>query len=92
MSIVSSVLIMVGSLLCLVAALGLHRFDSQYMRVQAAGKASPVGFVLVGVGAAIEMRGSGAGFLVVAVLALAVTVPFATHLLTRALRRRDQSD
>ena len=83
---VASVFILAGALTALLAAIGVLRFSSPYARFHAAGKASPVAFVIVSVGVAIEL-GSGALRLVVAVAALFMTLPFAVHLVFRAVHR-----
>ena len=74
-----------GALVVLVAAVGLIRFGSPYARIHAAGKASPVAFVIVAVGAAPDVGWSGALRLVLAAGALVLTLPVAVHLLFRAV-------
>ena len=87
MSPVASVLILAGSGLALLAGVGLLRFDTPYARFHAAGKASPVAFVLVAAGAAIETGWVGAAQLAVAAAALVLTLPVGVHLLFRAVHR-----
>jgi multicomponent Na+:H+ antiporter subunit G len=83
---VASVFVLVGALTALLAAVGLLRFSSPYARFHAAGKASPVAFVIVSVGVAIELGWDGLRLLVAAV-ALFMTLPFAVHLVFRAVHR-----
>ena len=85
MSPLAAVAALVGALVVLVAAVGLMRFDSPYARIHAAGKASPVAFVIVAVGVAADVGWSGALRLVLAAAALILTLPVAVHLLFRAV-------
>lgn len=85
MSPLATVAALLGALVVLVAAVGLMRFDSPYARIHAAGKASPVAFVIVAVGAAADVGWSGALRLVLAAAALILTLPVAVHLLFRAV-------
>ncbi len=87
MSPVAAAFVLTGSVLALIAGVGLLRFGSPYARFHAAGKASPVAFLLVAVGAAIETGWVGSAKLAVAVLALVVTLPVGVHLLFRAVHR-----
>jgi multicomponent Na+:H+ antiporter subunit G len=87
MSPVAAVLVLTGSALALIAGVGLLRFESPYARFHAAGKASPVAFLLVAVGAAIETGWVGSAKLAVAVAALVLTLPVGVHLLFRAVHR-----
>ena len=85
MSLVAELIIVVGALLSVLAAIGLHRFSSTYARLHAAGKASPVGFAVVAIGAGIELGWVGGARLAVAAAALMFTLPVAVHLLFRAV-------
>jgi len=85
MSPVATVAALLGTLVVLVAAVGLMRFDSPYARIHAAGKASPVAFVIVAIGVAVDVGWSGAFRLVLAAAALVLTLPVAVHLLFRAV-------
>jgi multicomponent Na+:H+ antiporter subunit G len=88
---VSAVLLVAGGLMAILASVGLLRFSTPYARFHAAGKASPVAFLLVAVGAAIEIGVAGAAGLLVAAVALLVTLPASTHLLYRATHRTTPS-
>lgn len=85
MSVLATIAAVLGALVVLVAAVGLMRFDTPYARIHAAGKASPVAFVIVAVGAAADVGWSGALRLVLAAAALVLTLPVAVHLLFRAV-------
>ena len=82
---VAIVLIITGSLVNVLAGLGLVRLSSPYAQFHAAGKASPVAFILIGLGAAIELGWAGALHLGVAIAAVVVTIPVAVHLLFRSV-------
>ena len=88
---VSSVLIILGALVALLAAVGLLRMRTPYGRFHAAGKASPIAFLLVAVGASFEVGWLGAAELTIVSVALLLTLPAATHLLFRATHRTTPS-
>jgi len=87
MNALSSVLILIGSAVALLAGIGLLRFKSPYARFHAAGKATPVAFLLVAAAAAMETGWVGAARLGVAAAALVLTLPVSVHLLFRAVHR-----
>lgn len=84
----ASLLLVVGSLFCALAALGILRFPDVYTRLHAASKAGPLGagLILLAVALAsgdwaIAVRGVlGCGFLI-------LTGPMSAHLLARAALR-----
>jgi multicomponent Na+:H+ antiporter subunit G len=82
---VAAVLIVVGSLFCALAALGILRFPDVYTRLHAASKAGPLGagLLLLGLGIA---SGDLAVLIkcVVGLVFLIVTAPISAHLLARA--------
>lgn len=92
MSIVSSVLIFVGSAVSMLAGIGLLKFSTPYARFHAAGKASPVAFLFVALGASLELGWAGAAQLGVASLAMVLTLPVGVHLLFRAVHRTTPGD
>ncbi|MFK7917987.1 MAG: cation:proton antiporter [Ilumatobacter sp.] len=71
------------------AAIGLIKLGTPYARIHAAGKASPVAFLIAGIGASLELGVSGAAKLMLAGAALIITLPLAVHLLFRALHRTE---
>lgn len=85
MSVVASVGVLVGVAIVVLAAIGLLKFDTVYARLHAAGKASPVAFIVISVGGALEMGGAGAARLLLASVALVLTLPLAVHLMFRAV-------
>jgi multicomponent Na+:H+ antiporter subunit G len=90
-SVVSSVFVLSGAAVALLAGIGLVRFRTPYARFHAAGKASPVAFFLISIGAGLEVGLFGAAELLVAAVALLLTLPASTHLLFRATHRTTAS-
>jgi multicomponent Na+:H+ antiporter subunit G len=88
---VSSALLVLGALVALLAGIGLLTFTTPYARFHAAGKASPIAFLLVAVGAGIEVGLRGAAELAIVAAALLLTLPASTHLLFRATHRTTDS-
>jgi multicomponent Na+:H+ antiporter subunit G len=88
---ITSALILLGALVALLAGIGLLTFNTPYARFHAAGKASPIAFLFVAVGAGIEVGVRGAAELAIVVVALLLTLPASTHLLFRATHRTTHS-
>lgn len=88
---VTSVLLLLGALVALLAGIGLLTFGTPYARFHAAGKASPIAFLLVAIGAGIEIGLRGAVGLAIVAVALLLTLPASTHLLFRATHRTTDS-
>ena len=88
---VTSVLLVLGALVALLAGIGLLTFTTPYARFHAAGKASPIAFLLVAIGAGIEVGLRGATELAIVAVALLLTLPASTHLLFRATHRTTDS-
>ena len=84
---VSGAFILAGAFIAVLAGVGLITFKTPYARFHAAGKASPIAFLLVAIGAGIELGLAGAFELAVAAAALLLTLPASTHLLFRATHR-----
>ncbi|HSL75231.1 MAG TPA: monovalent cation/H(+) antiporter subunit G [Ilumatobacteraceae bacterium] len=91
MSPIASVFIILGALVALLASIGLVRMRTPYARFHAAGKASPIAFLFVAVGASFEVGWLGAAELAIVAVALLLTLPAATHLLFRATHRTTPS-
>ncbi len=85
----SWVMVMLGVWVVLLAGVGLLKFRTPYARIHAAGKASPVAFLLIAIGVAPEIGWAGTGRLVLAAGALVLTLPIAVHLLFRAIHASD---
>ena len=92
MNVVSAAFILLGALVALLAGIGLLTFTTPYARFNAAGKASPIAFLLVAIGASIEVGVRGAAELAIVAAALLLTLPASTHLLFRATHRTTESD
>ncbi|MFN3218258.1 MAG: monovalent cation/H(+) antiporter subunit G [Acidimicrobiales bacterium] len=92
MSPFAAVLLLIGAALALLAGIGMLSFSTPYARYHAAGKATPVAFLAVAIGAASEVGWSGAASLAVAATALVLTLPVGVHLLFRATHRVTSND
>lgn len=87
MNIVAGIIMILGGFIAILAAVGLHKFHTPYARFHAAGKASPVAFLVAAVGAAISLGAAGAALLAVASVAMILTLPVGVHLMFRAVHR-----
>lgn len=87
--ILASVLIILGTVLAVIAAVGLNRFSDVLTRIHAASKPQTLGLMLVLAGAAIA-AGSWAlaAMMLVVMLAQMTTVPVASAMVGRAAFRR----
>lgn len=92
MNVVASAFILLGALVALLAGIGLLTFNTPYARFHAAGKATPIAFLLVALGAGIEVGAAAAAELAIVAAALLLTLPASTHLLFRATHRTTVSD
>lgn len=85
---ISSLLILSGTGLAVIAGVGLHRFPDVFARMHAATKPATLGLVLVLAGAALEVGRPGAVAKLMLVLALQfVTAPVGSHMIGRAAYR-----
>lgn len=91
MSLLAAAFMVLGATIALLSGVGLLRFRTPYARLHAAGKASPVAFLFVAVGAGLETGAGGALRLAVASTALVLTLPVGVHLLFRAVHRTTSS-
>ena len=89
---VAAVFIVAGALINVFAGIGLVRLSTPYAQFHAAGKASPVSFILIAFGVGIELGWAAALHLAAAVFAVVVTVPVGVHLLFRAVYRTQPAD
>ena len=79
------VLILLGAVLCLTAAIGLLRFTDVPMRLHAATKPQVLGLVLVLLGLALRLRSGPAVWMLVLVAVFGMlTSPVAAHMVGRA--------
>jgi multicomponent Na+:H+ antiporter subunit G len=88
----AAIFVLTGSAVVLLAGVGLLKFSTPYARFHAAGKASPVAFLLVAVGASVELGWGAAALLLVASAAMVLTLPVGVHLLFRAVHRTTPGD
>lgn len=92
MTYVASALIVIGSVFCFIAALGILRFPDLYTRLHAASKAGPLGAGLVMLGAGLA---SGDVMIIVRIVIgwafLTISSPISAHLLARAALRSGTS-
>lgn len=80
-----AILLSLGALLVLLAALGLARLPDLFMRMQAAAKASSLGVALMLAGVAVRFHDLAVLTLSAAIVAfLFVTTPVAAHLIARS--------
>lgn len=81
--VVISVLVLAGSVLSLLAALGLHRFGDAYARLHAVTKAATLGLALV-LTSAILAHGTD-GREVATLLFVLLTSPVGAHMISKAM-------
>lgn len=87
------VVLLAGACLVLLAAVGVVRFGDALARMHAGAKASTLGIVLVGAGAALRIQTAGAFATVLLVIVLQlIAAPVGSHVVARAVYRRDQAD
>ncbi|MDG3010024.1 monovalent cation/H(+) antiporter subunit G [Rhodococcus sp. D2-41] len=91
LDVVAAVLVLIGSLFALTAAIGLVRFPDTLSRMHPGTKPQVLGLVLVLIGAGLRLRDSvDLGMLVLAALFALITSPLFAHLVGR-LSYREQS-
>ena len=84
-ALIASLLLLIGSIFCLVAAVGMLRLPDTLTRMHAATKAGTLALALVLIGAWLLMPiGEWAWRLVLILGFLLATLPVASHLLARA--------
>jgi multicomponent Na+:H+ antiporter subunit G len=83
------VLMLLGTLLCLTAGLGLLRFPDVLTRMHAGTKPQVLGVLLIMVGAAIRLQGWSATWMLLLVGAFQMlTAPVSAHMISRVAYRR----
>lgn len=91
LDLVGAVALLLGSLLSLVAAIGLVRFPDLLTRMHSATKPQVLGLLLVALGLALLLREARATvLLLLVVVAQMVTAPVAGHMVGRASYRAGQ--
>ena len=84
--VISGVLMIAGSLLALLASLGLFRLSSTRARMHATTKPATLGVLLCGIGAALQVSSASDVTKVVVIVVLQlVTAPIGAHMLGRAV-------
>lgn len=87
LDVLTAVLLLVGSGLTVLAAIGLFRLPDAYGRIHVATKPATLGVVCSVTGAALQIPwGSGLTKLVLAVVVQFWTIPASSHLIARAAR------
>ncbi len=92
MSLTASVLMLLGGVIVLLAGVGLLRFSTPYARFHAAGKATPMAFLLAAAGAALELGWGGRVYFMIAASAMTLTLPLGVHMMFRAVYRTTNND
>jgi len=89
--IASAVCLVLGSLLALIAAIGVLRFPDLLTRMHSATKPQVLGLLLVLLGIGLRLRDPAAtGLLFLVALSQLITSPIATHMVGRASFRAGQ--
>lgn len=87
------VLVLIGALLCLTAAIGLLRFRDVPTRLHAATKPQVLGLILICLAIALSLRSWPAvAFLVPIVLIQLATAPLSAHMVGRQAYRNGKID
>ena len=86
-ALLAAVLILSGTLLCLVGAIGLLRLPDCYTRMHAASKAGSLGAALVLAGVAAATSGEVAMEAIFALVVLLASAPLAAHAVSRSAHR-----
>ncbi|ANG84682.1 cation:proton antiporter [Microbacterium aurantiacum] len=93
LDVVALVLILIGALLCLTAAIGLLRFRDVPTRLHAATKPQVLGFILICLAIALALESwAVAAFLVPVVLVQLATAPLSAHIVGRQAYRNGTID
>jgi multicomponent Na+:H+ antiporter subunit G len=88
----AALLLAAGTLLTVLAGVGVLRLPDVFARMHAATKSSSLGLALVLLGAALRVRGVGDTAKLVLVIALQfLTAPVAAHLVGRAAHRAGEA-
>ena len=91
LDVASGVLLVAGSLLALVASIGLLRLGDARSRMHAATKPATLGVVMCGTGAILQFDQWSSVTKLVAVIALQlITVPIGAHALSHAITEREK--
>lgn len=84
-NLIAAIIIFIGSLFCLLAAIGVVRMPDILLRMHASTKAGTLGVSLVLLGAALSLKSTSVWLeVVVTIVFLFITGPIAAHVLARA--------
>ena len=91
--VISSVLLVIGSVLALTTAIGLVRFPDTLSRMHAATKPQTFGLLLILTGAAIRLGGDhiDVGMLVLAAMFALITAPVVAHRIGRLVYQEQRA-
>lgn len=93
LDVVSLVLILIGAVLCLIAAIGLLRFRDVPTRLHAATKPQVLGLMVICVAVALSLRSWPAVGMLVAIVAIQfATAPLSAHMVGRQAYRNGTID
>ncbi|TDN91008.1 monovalent cation/H(+) antiporter subunit G [Microbacterium sp. BK668] len=93
LDVIAAVLILIGALLCLTAAIGLLRFRDVPSRLHAATKPQVLGVILICLAVALALRSwAVVAFLVPIVLIQLATAPLSAHMVGRQAYRNGTID
>jgi multicomponent Na+:H+ antiporter subunit G len=87
MTVIADVIMLLGGMVALLAGAGLLKFDTSYARFHAAGKASPIAFVIAAIGASFHLGWEANAYLAIGATAMILTLPVGVHLMFRAVHR-----
>lgn len=91
MDVIGGVVLVLGSLFILLAAVGALRFDDIYARMHSAAKGPALGVLLTGTGAMLTIRSVTATVAIILVIVLQlITGSVGSHLLGRSVYRKLQ--
>jgi multicomponent Na+:H+ antiporter subunit G len=90
---IAIVLVLIGALLCLTAAIGIARFRDVPSRLHAATKPQVLGFILICLAIALALRSAEAtAFVIPIVLIQLATAPLSAHMVSRQAYRNGTFD
>lgn len=88
MDVIGGIMLIIGSLLILLAAIGVVRFEAIYARMHAGAKAPALGVLFVGLGSAFMIRTTAAFITAGLVIVLQLIAgPVGAHILGRSVYR-----
>ncbi|MEN2738587.1 monovalent cation/H(+) antiporter subunit G [Microbacterium sp. X-17] len=90
---IALVLVLVGAILCLTAAIGIARFRDLPSRLHAATKPQVLGFILICLAIALALRSAEVtAFVIPIVLIQLATAPLSAHMVSRQAYRNGTLD